>query len=228
MTEVSTGLAAVRHRVEAAAERAGRHSQAITLVAVSKGQPPASVKAAYDDGQRDFGESRAQELLGKAPQLPDDIRWHFVGSLQRNKAAKLRGTVCMLHSLDSEELGVAWLKGPGKAPPALLEINLGGEEHKAGVEPAVSEETAEQLISLGVDLRGVMTVPPLGKDPRACFEDLIELSQRLQARWPQLREVSAGMSDDFEVAIEAGATMVRIGRAIFGPRKEGLRDGNLA
>jgi len=110
----------------------------------------------------------------------------------------------------------------------LLEINLGGEEHKAGVEPAVSEETAEQLISLGVDLRGVMTVPPLGKDPRACFEDLIELSQRLQARWPQLREVSAGMSDDFEVAIEAGATMVRIGRAIFGPRKEGLRDGNLA
>lgn len=228
MTSLATGLTTVQSQIEGAARRVGRTGEAITLVAVSKGQTAAAVKVAYDQGQRDFGESRAQELLVKAPQLPADIRWHFVGSLQRNKAAKLRGLTWLLHSLDSKELAEAWLKGPGRAPPALLEINLGGEQSKSGVAPAACEQVADELISLGVELRGVMTVPPLGHNPRPYFEDLVELSRKLATRWPQLREVSAGMSDDFEVAIEAGATMVRVGRAIFGPRKEGRRDGNLA
>ncbi|MBT8216572.1 MAG: YggS family pyridoxal phosphate-dependent enzyme [Acidimicrobiia bacterium] len=207
-------LAGVRARIEAACAAAGRSPGDITLVVVSKGRSPSAIQALYEAGQRDFGENRAQELAAKAPELPGDIRWHFVGPLQRNKVSTVRPLVVMLHSLDRRRLAAAWARD-GDAPPVLLEVNLAGEPQKHGFAPAEAAAAATDVIELGVDLHGVMAIPPQGEPALPYFEALVELRDALAEVHPTMTVVSAGMTDDFEQAIRAGATTIRVGRAIF-------------
>ena len=216
-------LEVVRRRALAAAERSGRDGDEITLIAVGKTHPVDRLMQLYAEGHRDFGENRAAELGAKAAALPPDIRWHFIGPLQRNKVRLVRPVVQLLHSMDRTKLGEAWLKGAGTAPPVLLEVNLADEPQKSGVPVADAPALTEQLVALGVDLRGVMAIPPLADSPeqtRLFFRRLARLRDELSAVYPAMRELSMGMSDDFELAIEEGATMIRVGRAIFGPRVE--------
>jgi pyridoxal phosphate enzyme (YggS family) len=195
----------------------------ITLVAVGKTHSVDRLMELYAAGHRDFGENRAAELAAKAAAMPGDVRWHFIGPLQRNKVRLVRPVVRLLHSMDRLKLGDAWLKGPGAAPAALLEVNLADEPQKSGVPVADAPAIADRLVAMGVDLRGVMAIPPLVESPeqtRAYFRRLARLRDELAAVHPAMVELSMGMSDDFELAIEEGATMIRVGRAIFGPRAE--------
>jgi len=214
-------LAEVEERIAGAAARAGRRRADVTLVAIGKSQPIAVLREAYELGQRLFGENRAQELVAKAAELPGDVEWHFVGHLQRNKVRHVRPIAQFLHSMDSVPLGTAWLKGPGLAPPVLVEVNIGAEPQKSGVPVSDVQRVAGALVELGVDVRGLMAVPPLVDDPeniRSFFRDLRHLRDRISKTLPSITELSMGMSDDFEIAIEEGSTMIRVGRAIFGPR----------
>jgi pyridoxal phosphate enzyme (YggS family) len=218
VTGLESGLRSVRSRARAAAERAGRDPDSIRLVVVGKGHEVGQLRSLYELGQRDFGENRAQELAAKVDQLPADISWHFVGPLQTNKVRLVRPVVSMLHSLDRIKLAAAWMKGPGLPPPALLQVNIGREPQKGGVDPEAVAETVDQVLRLGVPLRGLMAIPPLGTlpaDSRPYFRRLATLRADLVRRHPQLDELSMGMTDDFEVAVEEGATVIRVGRAIF-------------
>lgn len=211
----------VQERIEAAARRAGRDPADVTLVAVSKEFGPDRIRELYDLGHRDFGENRAQELGPKVDALPADIRWHFVGPLQTNKVRHVRPAVVMLHSMDRMHLAQAWMKGPGMAPPALLQVNIGREPQKHGVDPDEAERVSTRMIAIGVPLVGLMAIPPPPGDPedsRPHFVALRELRDRLAPVHPGIVELSMGMTDDFEVAVEEGATVIRVGRAIFGPR----------
>jgi len=205
----------VRQRMGSALQESGRGDDAVELVVVSKGRPVAAIQALYDGGHRDFGENRAQELVAKAQELPADVRWHFIGPLQRNKVASVRPLVVKLHSLDRLRLADAWVRAGTGAPPALLEINLGNEPQKHGFVPAEAARAADEIIEKGVDLTGVMSIPPFGEPAAPYFEHLVEVRDALAARHPRVTEISAGMTDDFEEAIRAGATSIRVGRAIF-------------
>ena len=216
-------LESVRERMAGAAQRSGRDVDQITLIAVGKTQPIDVLMQVYEAGHRDFGENRAAELAAKAAAMPADVRWHFIGPLQRNKLRLVRPVVQLLHSMDRVKLGEAWLKGPGTAPPTLLEVNLGEEPQKSGVAVDAATAMTDELLTLGADLRGVMAIPPQGEAPEQShpyFQRLARLRDELSVRYPAMRELSMGMTDDFEVAIEEGATMIRVGRAIFGPRVE--------
>jgi pyridoxal phosphate enzyme (YggS family) len=215
---VAVNLAKIHERIAAAAHRAGRLPGEVTLVAVAKGHGPEAILEAYHAGQRDFGESRAEELAEKASQLPPDIRWHFVGPLQRNKVGRVRPCVVLLHSLDRLALARSWARGVGVPPPVLVEVNVGGEEQKLGTPPDSTEELVERATRTGLSVQGLMTIPPRVARPeqaRPYFLELAGLRDRLAPRWPELRHLSMGMTEDFEVAVEAGSTMLRIGRAIF-------------
>jgi pyridoxal phosphate enzyme (YggS family) len=208
----------VMGRVGEAAARASRNPEEITVVAVSKGRPAHDVAVLYEEGHRDFGENRASEMAEKSTALPDDIRWHFVGSLQSNKVRLIRGQTHLLHSLDRMSLAKAWLKGIGVPPPVLVEVNIGREEQKGGVVPEQAGDFFGKIIELGLKPRGLMAIPPLGDGPeysREFFVELCELRDRLAINVQQLTELSMGMTNDFEVAIEEGASIIRVGRAIF-------------
>ena len=209
--DVADRLAAVRERVADAAGRAGRPASAVRLVVVTKGVPSPVVQAVLDAGATELGESRAQELLAKAPALRGSPTWHFIGRLQRNKVAALAPRVDLWQSVDRLELGRAIA---GRAPGAavLAEVNVADDPAKAGVAPDEAPALVDGLRSAGLAVDGLMTVPAAGRDPRPAFAALAALAGRLG-----LAEVSMGMSDDFEVAVEEGATIVRVGRAIFGP-----------
>ena len=216
-------LESLHNRMAAAADRTGRSIDEVTLIAVGKTHPVEVLMKAYEDGQRDFGENRAAELATKAVAMPPDVRWHFIGHLQRNKVRLVRPVAHLLHTIDRLSLATAWLKGPGSAPPALLEVNLADEPQKAGVTVADAPAMAEQILALGVNLTGLMAIPPQVDDPeqsRPFFRRLALLRDELALSYPDIRELSMGMTDDFEVAIEEGATMIRVGRAIFGPRNQ--------
>lgn len=216
---VAERLEAVCNRVYAAAERAERDPSEITLVAVSKGRSAEAVLAAYEAGQRDFGENRSVELAAKAPSLPDDIRWHFIGSLQTRQAKIARPHTALLHSLDRSRLANVWSTGE-PVPPALIQVNVAGEAQKHGIEPQSAGQLLEQAVALGIPCRGLMTMAPLSVDPedsRRWFRELRLLRDGFQVAHPDLVELSMGMTDDYEVAIEEGATIIRVGRAIFGP-----------
>lgn len=216
---VADRLRKVQERVAAAAARAGRRPEEITLVAVSKTASRAGLRAAYEAGQRDFGENRAARLAEVAPLLPADARWHFIGHLQGNKAARVRPVTHLLHSLDRAELAGYWLKGPGRPPPVLVQVNVAGEAAKGGVAPPEAGRLVEAATALGLDVRGLMTIPPLPgrpEDSRPHFRALAALRAALADRFPGLTELSMGMTEDYEVAVEEGATLLRVGRAIFG------------
>jgi pyridoxal phosphate enzyme (YggS family) len=220
---VAHRLNEVTERIAAAAARAGRSPAEITLVAVSKTAGPADLLAAYRTGHRDFGENRAAHLVERAAVLPGDARWHFLGRLQGNKVARVRPVTHLLHSLDRADLAGYWVKGPGRPPPVLLQVNLAAEPAKGGVPPHEAESLLAAATGLGIEVRGLMTIPPWperAEDSRLLFRALAALRLGLAPRWPGLTELSMGMTEDFEVAVEEGATLLRVGRAIFGPFPE--------
>jgi hypothetical protein len=208
-------------KVAAACERAGRAPSEVTIVAVSKTHPAAAVREAAAAGATDFGENYAQELADKRVGL--DVRWHFIGRLQRNKAKLVAGQVALVHAVDSGALAVEIGKRAAVAQPVLLAVNLGGEATKGGVTADAALAVAREIIAVpNVRLDGLMTMPPPSDDPEAsrpAFIALREVRDRLadQLAHP-LPILSMGMSGDYEVAIACGATHVRIGTAIFGPR----------
>jgi pyridoxal phosphate enzyme (YggS family) len=210
----------VQQRLAAACQRAGRSPQEVTVVAVAKGFPPEAVREAYAAGLRHFGENRVQEAAAKRPLLADlDITWHLVGHLQTNKVKKALQLFDIVHSLDSLPLAQELSRRAQGPLPVLLEVNVAGEASKFGLAPEQVPAAAQAIARLPhLELVGLMTVAPMASDPeevRPVFRRLRELAQALG-----LPHLSMGMSDDFEVAVEEGATMVRLGRAIFGPRPQ--------
>lgn len=215
------GYAEVMSRVSEAARRVGRDPGEITLVAISKTKSVADILDVYEQGHRHFGENRAGELAEKAPHLPSDITWHFVGALQSRKARTVRPIASLLHSMDRRSLASAWLKGQGHPPPVLVQVNLGEEEQKAGVAPDGVLDALDWMVAMGLDVRGLMAIPPIPQQPedsRPYFHQLREIRDGVVGTYPSIIELSMGMTDDFEVAIEEGASIIRVGRAIFGPR----------
>jgi PLP dependent protein len=211
-------LADVEARVAAACEREGRERQDVTLVVVTKGRSVEAIRSLYEEGHRDFGENRAQELRDKVPVTPRDIRWHFVGPLQTNKVRVVRPAASFLHSMDRESLATAWLKGPGKPPPVYVQVNIGHEAQKFGVAPADAPGFCDLLVALGITVVGLMAIPPVSDDPsevRPYFAAMRQLRDRIVTEHPSITGLSMGMSDDFEVAVAEGATSIRVGRAIF-------------
>lgn len=227
MTSVAAALAAVRERLGRAAAASGRDPAAIQLVAVSKTHPSAAIREAYAAGQRDFGENYVQELLQKAEELKDlpELRWHLIGHLQRNKVKQVAPLLWLLHTVDTPELASELAKRLAVAPerrlPVLVEVSIAGEEQKHGVAPSQLAELLAAIEALPqLALRGLMCVPPLSADPagaRPHFERLREL-QAQHGGPARLPELSMGMTHDLEHAIAAGATLVRVGTAIFGAR----------
>jgi pyridoxal phosphate enzyme (YggS family) len=212
----------VRARIDAACQRAGRERASLTLMAASKFQSAAAIRAAYEAGQRDFGENYVQELAHKAAELADlqELRWHLIGRLQTNKVKDVVRLRCAVQSLDSARLCEALAQraaAAGQRMTVFAQVNISEEPQKAGV--AISELpqlVAAARASAWLDLRGLMAIPRDSDDPaetRSAFRRLRELAAQLQ-----LPELSMGMSDDLELAIEEGSTMVRVGTALFGAR----------
>jgi pyridoxal phosphate enzyme (YggS family) len=217
------GLKGVREDIARAAARVGRDPARVTLVAVTKTADAAALAAAYAEGHRDFGENRAQEMAEKSRQAPGDVRWHFIGRLQGNKVRRVRPITHLLHSLDRPELIDYWVKGSERPPPVLVQVNVGREPQKAGVLPEEAGDLVAAAIGRGLDVRGLMTIAPRvdrPEDARPFFRELAGIGERLRERWPVVRELSMGMTEDYEVAVEEGATILRVGRAIFGPFEE--------
>ncbi|MEX0658394.1 MAG: YggS family pyridoxal phosphate-dependent enzyme [Egibacteraceae bacterium] len=229
--QVPRRLAAVRRRVADAAQRVGRSPQAVTVVAVSKGFPAVVVQAAVADGQVDLGESRADELLDKARAIGPDVRWHFVGRLQRNKVRDVVPVAGLVHSVDRLSLAETIARRmdtperTGHGQRVLVQVNAGEDPAKAGCTPGEAGDLVAALRSLpAIRCEGLMTIPPMGVDPRPTFVRLRHLRNELAERFPEIEHLSMGMSGDFEVAVEEGATIVRIGEAVFGPRvRPGVR-----
>jgi hypothetical protein len=224
---IAANLIDIRARIAAAALRAGRDPDTVRLIAVSKTQPASAISAATAAGQQLFGENYVQELTTKLDAVAEPVEWHFIGSLQSNKVKYLAGRVAMIHSVDrlslAEEIERQWSK-LDRVAEILLEINLGDETSKGGIRPAQLPQLAAAVARLPhLRLRGLMALPPLLDDAEAVrpyFRRLRLLAEELSAADPalDLRELSMGMSHDFEVAIEEGATLVRVGTAIFGAR----------
>jgi pyridoxal phosphate enzyme (YggS family) len=230
MSAIPANIARIRDRIAAACRRAGRNPEKVRLVAVSKVKPAGLIEEAYRSGQLLFGESYVQEFRAKAPQVQAPVVWHFIGALQTNKLKYLRGQVAMIHSVDrlplAEEIDRQWAK-IGAAVDILLQVNLGAEQSKAGCPPQELPELAAACVRLPqLRIRGLMCLPPFSDDPeqvRPYFRRLRELATRIdQLAIPgvEMSELSMGMSGDFEVAVEEGATLVRVGTAIFGERSK--------
>jgi pyridoxal phosphate enzyme (YggS family) len=222
-----TALVEVQARISAACHRAGRDPRQVTLVAVSKTVPAPRVREMLEAGQRVFGENRVQEALAKMSEVGPPARWHLVGHLQRNKARHAVGSFELIHSVDDLDLAREIDRraaAAGVVQAVLVEVNVAGEGTKHGVAPAALAALLERMAGLpALDLQGLMAIPPPVEDParaRPWFASLAKLreeaARRLGAALPHL---SMGMSDDFEVAVEEGATLVRIGRALFGERE---------
>jgi pyridoxal phosphate enzyme (YggS family) len=223
-------IAHVRSLIAEAARRVGRAPQEITLVAVSKTMPVELVQMAYNLGVTDFGENRVQEALPKIAAFhPQGLRWHMIGHLQSNKASKAVSSFYCVHSVDSVHLAQTLNRHAseqGKHLPVLLQINVSGETSKEGMSLAGTPELARQVVALPhIQVEGLMTIAPLVEDPeqvRPVFRTLRLLRDQLRAELPfcSWQHLSMGMTGDYSVAIEEGATIVRIGRAIFGEREK--------
>jgi pyridoxal phosphate enzyme (YggS family) len=225
VTDVAEGLARVRDRIVRAAKAVGRDPESVRLIAVSKTKPSAAIREAYAAGQRDFGENYAQELVQKAEELADltELRWHFMGHLQSNKARFVVKVAYMVHTIEgaplARELGKRTAKEGREPLPVLVEVNVGGEPQKHG---ATAVDLKDVLASVDAEpslvLRGLMTMPPNDLEAaRRAFEALSSL-RALHGGVKRLPELSMGMSDDLEIAVACGATLVRVGTAIFGGR----------
>jgi pyridoxal phosphate enzyme (YggS family) len=228
MGRVADNLSAVKERIAKAAARVGRDPSEVTLVAVTKTVPVERIREAIDAGQRVFGENRVQEAQAKVPELGDDIRWHLIGHLQRNKVKFVCDLFQMIESVDSLALAQDLNTRAARRDmvmPILIQVNIGDETTKSGVEASQALALVQQIAALPhVAVKGLMCVPPavdIAEHARSYFVQLRTLAEQIKgARLPNvaMTELSMGMSHDFEVAIEEGATMVRVGSAIFGPR----------
>ncbi|MGY1743279.1 MULTISPECIES: YggS family pyridoxal phosphate-dependent enzyme [unclassified Blastococcus] len=227
MSALAENLRAVRARIDAAARAVGRDPASVGLLAVSKTFPADDVRALAELGQRDFGENRAQELTTKAAALTDvDLRWHFVGQLQRNKATAVARLGAVVHSVDR-----AVLLGPlgrvgaetGRPVGVYLQVDLGGPAGELAARGGAAPDDVPALADAaaateGVRLLGLMAVAPRDEEPAAAFARLAGVAERLRADHPEATGLSAGMSGDLEAAVAAGSTLVRVGTAIFGSR----------
>ena len=218
--DVAAGVALVRQRIAGACERAGREPDSVTLIAVSKGQPAEAVQAAAKAGVRHFGENRIQEALPKIEQAAEagvEATWHLVGHLQSNKAKAAASAFDVIHSVHSTRLLTRLDAAAPASRDVLLQVNVAAEPQKQGVAPDEVGALVEAARAAGnLRLRGLMTIAPMAQnaeEARPVFRALRLLAERFE-----LPELSMGMTDDFEVAIEEGATLVRVGRAIFGER----------
>ncbi len=228
MSSIAANLDLVRQQIETACLNCGRDPQNVRLIAVSKKKPAAALAAAHAAGQKLFGESYVQEFRQKHEELELPLEWHFIGGLQSNKVKYLRDKTTLIHSVDryslAREISRQWGK-INQTAAILLQFNLGGEATKSGADEAEALELAKQVSALpNLQVRGLMTLPPYCEDPeevRPYFRRLRLLADRLRAvDLPNLtlEELSMGMSHDFRIAIEEGATLVRVGTAIFGAR----------
>jgi pyridoxal phosphate enzyme (YggS family) len=226
---IEANIARIHQRIAAACRKCGRDPDRVRLVAVSKKKPAAAIEAAVDAGQRLFGESYVQECVAKIDEVHSRAEWHFIGALQSNKVKYLRGRVSMIHSVDrlslAEEIDRQWGKD-NACVDVLIQINLAEEASKSGAMADMAIELVRQVSPLQhVDIKGLMALPPWEENPEAVrpyFRQLRQLAEQISAlKLPgvSMRELSMGMSHDFEVAIEEGATLVRIGTAIFGERQ---------
>lgn len=226
--QIAENLERVRGEIAQVARMAGRQPEEIRLVAVTKLHPPEAVRAAVGAGQRVFGESRVQEAMAKIPQCPGGLEWHFIGHLQRNKVRKALGLFDLFHGVDSLELAEDMnriAEEEGHRPRVLLEVNVSGESSKFGFRPEALIAQMEDLLGLPrLEIVGLMTMAPLvpkAEMARPYFAKLRELRERLgEECGVRLTELSMGMSGDYVAAIQEGATMVRIGSAIFGERRK--------
>jgi PLP dependent protein len=218
--DIKTNLEAVRHRIDRACRRSGRSASDVTLIAVTKTEGTEAVRAAYQLGIRNFGENRVQEANPKIQALADlypHPTWHMIGHLQSNKLKTALEIFDVIQSIDSLYLAEAVSRRSTRKVPVLLQVNVAGESTKTGFPLTAISRSFKQILTLpGLQVKGLMTIAPLVNDPeevRPIFRKLRELRDSFQ-----LEHLSMGMTDDFEIAIEEGATMVRIGRAIFGER----------
>lgn len=224
---ISKNISVIKELIARAATRAGRKADDITLIAVSKFFHPDEIRAAYECGQRIFGESYAQELKAKSQELSDlDIEWHFVGHLQKNKAKFVTPISSYIQSIDSIELAETIDRRASNSIDCLIEVNLAQESSKSGIDPSAVIALAEGISAFkNIKLKGLMTIPPYDNNPESSRKYFIALRNLLDKTNESLKldqpllELSMGMSTDFEVAISEGATMVRIGTSIFGERK---------
>ncbi|MBJ6751310.1 YggS family pyridoxal phosphate-dependent enzyme [Geomonas anaerohicana] len=229
MGEIAEHLREIRERIAQAAVRAGRDPKTVRLVAVSKTKPAAAIAEAFACGQVIFGENYVQELVTKQPELPAEISWHFIGSLQSNKVRQIAGKVDLVHSVDrpslAREIDRQW-GALGKVCDILVQVNISREETKGGTSSEELLDLVREVAQLPhIKVKGLMTMPPFFDDPegaRPYFRKLRELADEVrEAAIPgvEMLELSMGMSGDFEAAIEEGATLVRVGSALFGERQ---------
>ena len=229
---VEKNISEVKKRISEAAKAAGRNENEVTLIAVSKTKPVEMIKEAYDTGIRDFGENKVQEIMEKYPLLPSDIRWHLIGHLQTNKVKYIIDKVCMIHSVDSLKLAEEISRQAVKhnvTVDILIEVNVAAEESKFGVRPEDAIDLCRDISTLpGIRIRGLMTVAPFTSDPeenRLVFCALRQLFVDIDGKNIDnvcMDCLSMGMSGDYTVAIEEGATFVRVGTSIFGQRDYGV------
>ena len=225
---IAENIKAVSEKIDAACKRSGRDPEDVTLISVSKTKPLEMLKEAYAAGSRDFGENKVQELCDKIPEMPDDIRWHMIGHLQTNKIKYIIGRTALIHSVDTLHLAEAIEKEAAKKgiiTDILIEVNVAGEDSKFGTSDIEANKELIRSIS-GLEhlhLCGLMTIAPYTDDPetnRPYFRALRELlySEEMRSFFPENPVLSMGMSGAYEVAVEEGATHVRVGTGIFGER----------
>lgn len=229
MPDIKDNLNRIRQEIFQSCLKSGRRPEEVKLVAVSKNFPEEAVREAFSQGQLIFGENRVQELVGKKAVLPGDIKWHLIGTLQRNKVKDIIAKVDLIHSVDSVRLAGEISKQALKAGllvNILLQVNVSGELTKQGFSPDELLEYIQEISELpGIKIKGLMTMAPQTADSeevRPVFSGLRRLAQAIKAlniEGVEMLELSMGMSDDFKIAVEEGATLVRIGSRIFGPRK---------
>jgi pyridoxal phosphate enzyme (YggS family) len=228
MSSIAENLEHVREQIAQAAMKSGRSPDEVELVAITKTHPAEKVREAIEAGQSLFGESRVQEARAKIPDLPSNLRWHFVGHLQKNKVRQALSLFEMIHSVDSLALAQdinRIAEEEGLHPRVLLEVNVAGEGSKFGFSPEKLHDQMEELLTLSrLSILGLMTIPPLAKQSEASREYFIQLRHlrdRLQTEFRvDFTQLSMGMTQDFPIAIEEGATLVRVGTAIFGERSK--------
>ena len=225
---VAENLEQVRKNIELACKEAGRDPKEVTLISVSKTKPVSMLQEAYDAGSRDFGENKVQEIMDKVPQLPSDIRWHMIGHLQRNKVKYIVDKVALIHSVDSLRLAETIEHEAAKhnvTIPVLIEVNVAQEESKFGLKTEEVLSLVESVAAFPhIHIEGLMTIAPYVEDPeenRGIFRQLNKLSVDIAAKNinnVNMSVLSMGMTGDYQVAVQEGATMVRVGTGIFGER----------
>ena len=228
MADIKENLANVRKNIEDACKKVGRDVSEVTLITVSKTKPLSDLRIAYEEGSRDFGENKVQELVSKIDEMPSDVKWHLIGHLQRNKVKYIAGKVAMIHSVDSyrlaEEINVQAKKN-SCVILILIEINIAGEDTKFGIKPEEAEELIREISELeNVKVSGLMTIAPNVANPeenRAYFKAMKDLFVDISSKNidnVEMKVLSMGMTNDYTVAVEEGATMIRVGTGIFGAR----------